>query len=1122
MASLFSGSGLFGGSSTGLFGGAFEQRRRIASSYAQMDPEERERYLARLQGIELAEPPEKQSSGFWDRFVPDIVELGASQIADALVQSIPGMVEMGRAVVNDVRDVGAGDLDFERTRELGRLTAEQIEQDFRNPTENPGYLLLDLLGIGSLGAGTAARGLAARRTFGQGMAARRGEAPGAPPGPPPLGTPPRPPQPSGPPRTPQEMADKYGSTMAPWVRDMLREKGATFPDDAPPTTLTRAPEEAPPLPPAEAAALPPTVAERVARAREQEAALPQQAVLRKQGKGWASEELPGGVRVGVRPSPERPGAWRAFAVRAGSLPEDVGPIFTIEREAVRYARDMGQNVILGLPKEQWDPLSGVGAASLKRDLGAIEDAEAQKLMAAEPGGESVFDPQGPKFGLGALPEHRAAAAELQTLWRSGMRPSTPEFRQAHRQILVRHLGDEEGKRAYAEYYRISGGQDVSMRQVIGDTLRTFARRPEPGVREIKMFVPEEFGEELGTVAGKQVSGTWRRAQVPLSRNPMIRAFQNAQLDYMEKNPDKRAGLFHARLAERIAFHEDEIGRMTREAEDTLAGLEKAAEEVRAGKKTWKDVVDTMNMAAKVGALFLKPAYVPANVLGQIALTMTHHSWNPVRLAKSAQIQNDLFRNEVLGERYARAIRQAMEEGLVKSYAYEQGVSRRFAQGYHMAQRGFNWILDTPFRDNAFISEAMRHGFTDAEKIGRLLQRVEAGDARAVSKFREIAQRANRSIIDYGRLGPQEKALIRRIIFFYPWFKGASIYGSRFMAEHAVQGQAVVQSGRIAGERAEGELGPVPSYLEGAFKFGEREISGLGKVPTIINPEAITVLGTPGEVIEAARSFIAGNRREAGQLSEFLSPAVSGGIAAATGVDPFTGATIPAEKGAPQVFAETLASSVAPLRLAENLKRARQFESGERDPTEVLHPYSTGEAIGRFFGPGFADLLNAIPGVDVSPLGSYALNPREARSRAFAESRSLEDKRQREILKHRDYRDQFAQAGRQTGVFSELPEDLSQAFALRGQKEAEIAALGEQLDRDLTQLDRLQAELQVLVRRGIYNEDSARQLLEQMASVGDEGTIRSLRRRLSGAYFGGDLISAYKATLNASGAQLTVP
>lgn len=885
-------------------------------------------------------------------------------------------------------------------------------------------------------------------------------------------------------------------------------------------------------------------AERVKRAQEQEGQLKPEFAnpnyqLQSRGPDVdVGEQMPDGSRLIVHPDKAHPGRYKVTHQPPGSRRSgQTIATFTSQLAAKVGAVQMGNRIRVGE--------SPLHTASKKADEELAARKEIQTLMEKAP---KLRVPSAVQFGLTQkqfpdVPADvlKSLTGDLRTAYveRGYQMPKPKEVLD----IARNYMDDQAAINLVTHVYKTRGGSGgPSIRNLIGDVTRAFVRRPSPGTRRIEYFEEDRRKPMISyttrTGEHKLGTGTLHRGDVLLSRNALVRTLQNAHYNIMERFPEKRIGplrgLKPTTLKEEATFIAREGDRIMTLA--TSAGifdqLRRAAQESqqapRTRKKTAGDVVDQMNMAAKMGALFLKPAYMSANLLGQVWLSMTDHAWRPDHIVRSVRLQRALYDKEgpLVANRRAKKIKNAMSEGITAASAYESGLFRRVpligtegmrfrgrkvAPGYFDIVEGYNKILDTPFRDNAFMNEAIRHGFNTPDKIAKLVD-AEPGSP-LFDKFSEIARRANRNIIDYGRLGPNEKRFVRRLIFFYPWFKGASIYGAHFFAEHPAQAALNVGISRYAQEKTEEELGPLPSYVRGAFKVGEREIPGLGKVPRIVNPAAATVLGTPGEVIQTGLAALAGGRTEASALSQHLTPGFSAMFAASTGIDPFTGREYSAKMSTGDIIAEQFGGTIAIKRLFENRGRARAIESGELDPERILFPYQEGgrnpfkdEALGRFvFG--------------VSP---YTLNPREARSRAAAEARTLEDKRTREVLKHRDYRDRYLEAGRKAGTFQEMPEELSSAFAHRAQKESEIAALGESLDRDLTQLDRLQAELQVLVRRGVFDEAQAKQFLESFAGTNSDSAVRSFRRRLSDVYFGGAMISRYRAILNASGAGLTIP
>jgi hypothetical protein len=408
---------------------------------------------------------------------------------------------------------------------------------------------------------------------------------------------------------------------------------------------------------------------------------------------------------------------------------------------------------------------------------------------------------------------------------------------------------------------------------------------------------------------------------------------------------------------------------------------------------------------------------------------------------------------------------------------------------------FNKVLDTPFREAAFINEAFRHGYRDTAAIKRLLDSPE-GSAEYATLI-EVSRRANRNIIDFARLGPNEKKFIRRVIFFYPWFKGATIYGAHFASEHPAQFLAMGQLGQYGVDHD--PLEGAPSYMRGFIGAGEGNVPGVDKTIRVINPTAASVLGTPGEVINAGLNVLGAETGAADEPSEWLTPAISALMAGATGTDPFTGQDYAPEKGFLEIVGEELGQTAAPLRAIRNVQRAREIKSGKRNPDDLLYVRSENEAWAQF-------------GLGLTPI---SVNAATMRSRGAAETRELQSKRQRTELNFADKTDQWKKEAQRLGL--EVPEAVEEAMKLRQEREGELAAAREALGRDMTQIDRLKAEVGLLVRKGQLDEREARQLLLTYAVL-DDNSISRIRSQLGDAYFGSRALSSFSAALRARGGE----
>jgi hypothetical protein len=345
-----------------------------------------------------------------------------------------------------------------------------------------------------------------------------------------------------------------------------------------------------------------------------------------------------------------------------------------------------------------------------------------------------------------------------------------------------------------------------------------------------------------------------------------------------------------------------------------------------GARAVLTVADLINDASRVAILYLKPAYLAPNLLGNLAMNVVQQGvFAPVNLAKSARLaarlgdEGTAIVDSVMGEGFTAALRG---EGQVA-----QAVANRLANVWGKA-------VDVPFRRAAFLHEARRAGYRKLADVRRLLE-----DESLRGELVQIARRANREIIDYSRLSPIERSVVRRVVFFYPWVKGATLYGARFPFEHPILSAALTQIGREGAERAKADLGAVPGFARGSFKVGERD--GL---PLVINPTSISVLSTPLEVATSVASFVRGEPSPGRELVESLSPVAGAAVTSLTGYDTFARREVDPGLG---TFASELTEGLPQVRLAQRLGM------NEADREGKLYPDTDADAVAQFLAGGAA-------------------------------------------------------------------------------------------------------------------------------------------------------------------------
>lgn len=262
-------------------------------------------------------------------------------------------------------------------------------------------------------------------------------------------------------------------------------------------------------------------------------------------------------------------------------------------------------------------------------------------------------------------------------------------------------------------------------------------------------------------------------------------------------------------------------------------------------------VDAINNAERAAILYAKPAYIAPNVIGNTALNMIQQGvFAPVNLTKSALL------NSRLGTDLLAKLDAVMGEGVVKSLGNAQSVGHRaIDKAANFYQKG----VDTPFRRAAFLHEARRAGYRTIAQVKTLLE-----DPAKEEELIRVTRSANDAIIDYGRLGPVERDFIRRIVFFYPWVKGSTQYGARFLADHPQQAALLGQEGKQGAAKDLADLGHVPSFADGIFRVGSRN-----GTPMTLNFNNAGVINTPAQLLEGIKNL--GSASAADELGQNLTP-----------------------------------------------------------------------------------------------------------------------------------------------------------------------------------------------------------------------------------------------------------
>lgn len=335
------------------------------------------------------------------------------------------------------------------------------------------------------------------------------------------------------------------------------------------------------------------------------------------------------------------------------------------------------------------------------------------------------------------------------------------------------------------------------------------------------------------------------------------------------------------------------------------------------------VLDTALNLVKFGVIPLKTAYVTANAAGNLLFNVVQQG---VFLARNWKQAVTLLRDE----RTASVAREVMGSGgmqaLVSGNPKGSARLNQFMHAY--GNVASELMLEPMMRLSALVHEMNRFGHKTTAQQYRLLTDPKMADERNM-----IVRRGKDAIIDYDRLGPLEKAVVRRALFIYPWVKGATLYGGHFLMEHPVQAAVYSQLANVGREQAERDLGPVPSYARGSFKVG-----GTDDMPLVVNPATISPFSQAAEIGHAALGSLKGGGGSADQVGGLLHPGIQAAIEAGFKRDQFTGA--PLQGSFLGLLAERSLKQTAPAVLAENLAKA------DRPPGRRAFPMTQGQALLR--------------------------------------------------------------------------------------------------------------------------------------------------------------------------------
>lgn len=819
----------------------------------------------------------------------------ASQIGMSLVMAPAGFLQVGGAVVGDTRDIFGGDFTPSRSIELGKQVGKGVAESYRDPANNAGYIFLDVLGAGSVVAGTGARiaavGRAARvgaPTRAKVMSFLRRPDPGR-----------------AQLRVGEMVVEKNLSDNA-LLRGLQRMRATRLQrrlDEARVEDVSgfqrefsRPRREIRKLVSPEA-----TVRRLSAQRLRVERILDD--TLRRELLALAGpsvetshvfKRLPKNVRRGLTRGEEKaifihasdlPGSfsekaavWRAYherqidkaaVARSGidvkAHDRHLRDITLAEQamqkprkrfnEALRVSREVSEaQELIKIRKFGLDPVDAEGRIAA---LGAI--ARGEDFI---PGEGVAITEAGPKALKPVIPESwyvpTVPKAKAKKPVTTAPSPRPGEFGVAAPRIELPELKYRfEGKAIHA------GGIRVDTTHLLADTYGRVVRaasKVDQFDNLWKASVEAKVGENYVALLPK---GQWPDELREKLRNfdegavvgREIEALTDADLekfwDGVVLDPKKAAKVPGVRWVDEALIPEHVY--------------------YPKGVKFFGMLGAAINEPIKIGRLFTRPAYA-LNALGNVGMNLIETVAAPKHVTRAVAVEK---RNPKL----ARTIAALNGEGKMVALNPQDFSVQRFS---HAMGRVWGAFTDRAFRNANFYYWAERKGYKTDEDIERLVATNAPENVR--KDLVEIVERGNKGMVDFRNQSPVERNIIRHWIFVYPWLSRSFVWGVRTMFEHPVKTWTLSELGQVGAEKAEefyqaaGEaLGiddpQFPDWFRrgGYFPVATDDAGN----PQVVNANNINSFATLNDFLNTGRSMFAESPYDGPE--DILSPAAEFGL-----------------------------------------------------------------------------------------------------------------------------------------------------------------------------------------------------------------------------------------------------
>lgn len=477
---------------------------------------------------------------------------------------------------------------------------------------------------------------------------------------------------------------------------------------------------------------------------------------------------------------------------------------------------------------------------------------------------------------------------------------------------------------------------------------------------------------------------------------------------------------------------------------------------------FKKVAAAVNAPFTTATLYLRPAYL-LNLAGATATAFIYQGmFAPPNIIRAVRAK------KLYGEKVNNALRDLVGSGRAASYVEGRPVTG----ATQFVARAWNTVTDERLRMSTAFFYGRKHNIKTKADWENLLDGAKRGDDQAFKTLNEIVARTKKSMVEFDNLSQFERDVLRHAIFIYPWMRGATVWSVRTMVERPLTTATLAQTGKDELEDIQDMFTErVPEWFKNAgyVPLGYDKDGN----PRVVNPAGISTFSTLNSLMHS-------------RIDQMLGPAAELLVRGATERDEFGNEYESPSRGGRWVDAAVdVLTGLPQIRAMERSKR----EDGKIPPPDVTDRNSLAarlnDALAKsVFSPGWLDGYGKlITGAAATPVSvdKQALLARWYRDASFEERTQL----QKELM-NRALSVQADLIGKPVAL------DVKKLVNLQFDRDKAQDAHEKKIGQTTPHQDTL-FEIDFLVERKVIPEDAVADLKKQAARLASEEEHFDFRR-----------------------------